>query len=638
VTITATAGAGGQITPTGSVPVAVGGSQSFAITPEAGFRVSDVQVDGVSVGAVSGYTFSEVTADHTIAAAFSAETVTITATAGADGQISPAGSVPVAVGGSQTFTMAPNPGYLIDDVQVDGISIGAVSVYTFSDVTTQHTIGVQFRGAPMPPIADAGPDQLVDQQTVVRLSGSNSIDLDDGIAAFQWVQTEGVPVEIAGSSEAESTFVTPAVGSGGEALVFALHATDYSGLTGTDTCIVNVTWANQPPAAAAGENQSVIPGDTVVLDGSGSTDPEAGTLTFSWRQVEGSPVFLADPHAAQTSFLAPDIPPEGETLRFELTVTDAAGLKSRDSCLVTVVSENVPPLAATGSDQIVPGGTQVTLGGTGSYDLDDGIALFLWKQLSGPPVILSDSTAVAPGFTAPPAPPAPGLEALSFMLTVTDEKGLKGSDNCAVWVKEDNPPPEEVGESVFLDFEALADHNQEDIALVAPDFGGLDWTRPEMPGTPNDLGHWTIMADGSTLAAHSGSTWIQANAVDIRGIDRDQVSDFAQITRLNNRYFRFERMTLRTKYADNSGRDKNGDGIDDRWLSQVDVCFRDIDGNEVRHTVHFIQDAWVDLTAADVPGLDALGPLESISFWGDAEKSAGGGDSFGLDDLSLRLP
>ncbi len=71
-TITASPGAGGTISPSGSVSVNYGASQSFTITPNAGYVLADVLVDGVSVGAVTSYTFTNVTANHTITASFSA--------------------------------------------------------------------------------------------------------------------------------------------------------------------------------------------------------------------------------------------------------------------------------------------------------------------------------------------------------------------------------------------------------------------------------------------------------------------------------------------------------------------------------------------------------------------------------------
>lgn len=68
--VTASAGPGGSISPSGDVAVAMGTSQSFVITPGAGARIRDVRVDGVSVGPVPSYTFSSVGANHTIAASF----------------------------------------------------------------------------------------------------------------------------------------------------------------------------------------------------------------------------------------------------------------------------------------------------------------------------------------------------------------------------------------------------------------------------------------------------------------------------------------------------------------------------------------------------------------------------------------
>jgi hypothetical protein len=106
-----------------------------------------VLVDGVSVGAVDSYTFPNVQADHTIAASFEEtppNTYTITATAGANGSISPSGSVTVTEGDDQVFTITPNTGYHILDVLVDGASVGAVDSYTFEDVAADHTIVASF--------------------------------------------------------------------------------------------------------------------------------------------------------------------------------------------------------------------------------------------------------------------------------------------------------------------------------------------------------------------------------------------------------------------------------------------------------------------------------------------------------------
>jgi hypothetical protein len=176
-TITASAGAGGTVTAVSnsnvsvasngtstitSVQVASGSNQSFNIAAASGYKVADVQVDGKSVGAVTSYSFSNVTATHSLSASFTASTTTtpppptttttysITASAGSNGTISPAGTATVAKAGSQSYTVTPNTGYYIVSVAVDGATVasnvagGAPYSYTFSNVSANHTISATF--------------------------------------------------------------------------------------------------------------------------------------------------------------------------------------------------------------------------------------------------------------------------------------------------------------------------------------------------------------------------------------------------------------------------------------------------------------------------------------------------------------
>lgn len=69
-TITATAGTGGSISPSGAISVQEGNNQSFTITPGTNYSIASVMVDGANVGAISSYTFSNVRADHSISATF----------------------------------------------------------------------------------------------------------------------------------------------------------------------------------------------------------------------------------------------------------------------------------------------------------------------------------------------------------------------------------------------------------------------------------------------------------------------------------------------------------------------------------------------------------------------------------------
>jgi Tol biopolymer transport system component len=143
-TITASAGSNGTISPSGNVSVNYGSNQSFTITPNTGYHVANVSVDGSSVGAVTSYNFNNVTANHSISASFAINTYTITASPGSNGSISPSGNVTANHGSNQSFRMTPNTGYHVSNVIVDGSSVGAVTSYTFNNVTSNHSISASF--------------------------------------------------------------------------------------------------------------------------------------------------------------------------------------------------------------------------------------------------------------------------------------------------------------------------------------------------------------------------------------------------------------------------------------------------------------------------------------------------------------
>ncbi len=150
-TITAAAGTNGSIDPTGVAAVTNGSNKTYTITPNAGYQVDTVTVNGISIGAVTTYTFTNVTTNQTIAATFKTSTTTnytITAAAEANGTISPIGTTSVSSGSSKTFIITPNAGYQVNAVTVNGSSIGAVTAYTFTNVTTNQTIAASFKTIP----------------------------------------------------------------------------------------------------------------------------------------------------------------------------------------------------------------------------------------------------------------------------------------------------------------------------------------------------------------------------------------------------------------------------------------------------------------------------------------------------------
>ena len=142
-TLTASAGAHGSISPSGAKKVNDGTSQTFTITPDTGYHVADVLVDGSSIGAQTSYEFQNVTADHTISASFAVDTFTITVTAGDHGKITPATGT-VDYGSDVTYTIKPDAGYTVESLTVDGAAKLPQTSWTFTNVTTAHSIAATF--------------------------------------------------------------------------------------------------------------------------------------------------------------------------------------------------------------------------------------------------------------------------------------------------------------------------------------------------------------------------------------------------------------------------------------------------------------------------------------------------------------
>ena len=163
-TITVNAGENGSITANdgNGNDANCGENKSFTVAPANNcYSIASVLVDGVEaindLDENGVYTFANVNADHTIAATFEQITYTITATAGDNGSITPTGNETANCGEDKAFTIVANDGYRIESVIVDGETnvteavVAADGVYTFENVTANHTIAATFELIPVQP-------------------------------------------------------------------------------------------------------------------------------------------------------------------------------------------------------------------------------------------------------------------------------------------------------------------------------------------------------------------------------------------------------------------------------------------------------------------------------------------------------
>jgi len=452
-TITASAGTGGSVSPSGRQAVPCGTNQSFTITPAANHKISSVYVDGEPITVTSNYTFWNVEANHQITVSFQPIEYTISASTYGRGSISPSGVISVSKGANVAYTITPSPYYRLSEVWIDGkpyesVSCGtldpAVSgatsrkafTYAFAHVSTDHTIRAVFSNVP-PPVVDPGPDQDVKSGSVVKLDGSNSTDRVSGIASYKWTQSSGPHVNLScPSAEHACTFTAPQT-TGAEFLSFNLAVTNKAGITSSSFCIVNVSSTDEPPLANAGHNRCVHPYTIVTLDGLGSSDPDGKIVSYRWVQVQGPSVQIENADTPHATFVAPSPGPLGASLVFRLWVRDNFGLRTRDQTTINVVTVDEPPVANAGPHQTARAGTTVTLNGRGSHAASNSTDFsYRWRQISGVPVTLSNPTSISPAFSVPADTTGAKSDDLVFMLTVTDlHDKLIATSKCAVTIK-----------------------------------------------------------------------------------------------------------------------------------------------------------------------------------------------------------
>ncbi len=383
-TITSSAGAGGTISPNGATPVATGGDQTYSVTANACFTITDVLVDGVSVGPVSSYSFNSVTADHTITASFTENgPYTITASAGPNGSVAAAGSSAVACGSDNTYSITAASCYHIADVKVDGVSAGAVSTYTFSNTQSNHTLIATFAAnatLTMPVVT--GPTNVcpyIGTGEQVTYTASSA-----GATSYNWI----IPPNVLVVSGQGTETLTVTFNTG-----FAAQANKQLKVTGLSSCGNSVQTIYYLLAQAPGTaapitgNTNVCPIIGTAATYSYSIPPVTGATAYVWTAQAGTTVISNNGTSADISF-------DNNFTTSAITVRAVNGCGTSNARSIVVVRSNpstpglisgstnacpymapngtaatysiLPVTGAVSYNWTVPGGTAITGQGTTS--------------------------------------------------------------------------------------------------------------------------------------------------------------------------------------------------------------------------------------------------------------------------------
>ncbi len=284
-----------------------------------------------------------------------------------------------------------------------------------------------------PPIADAGPDRTVAVGETVVLNGSGSLDPKEMTADFAWrfasrppgsMATLFAPHAVPASVSVKPSFIADVEGD----YVLELVLTEGSRTSVADWVVIST--ANSAPRADAGPDQAVGIGQSVILDGSGSTDSDGDPLTYSWTVThpDGATTTLA---GVTPSFT---VPAPG-TYVAELTVDDRiAGHVRTDHVTDTAVfsTANVAPVAVAGPDITASVGETVQFDGSLSHDRNGDELSYSWALISVPvlPVPSAEELASPQYVRSSLVVDKEGI--FLVQLTVTDSSGAKSRDTLVV--------------------------------------------------------------------------------------------------------------------------------------------------------------------------------------------------------------
>ena len=281
------------------------------------------------------------------------------------------------------------------------------------------------------PVAEAGPAQTVALHATVQLNGAGSHDADGDALTYQWTLTTvpvGSTAALTNPTSINPTFAADKAG----AYVAQLIVND--GTVDSDPDTVTISTENSKPVADAGPDQQVAVGDTVILNGSGSSDADGDPLNYQWAlttQPVGSTAALQDADQAQTQF----IPDFAGSYIAQLIVHDGLLASDPDTATVTVTV----PTPTNRNPQITSSPvTTATVGQAYSYDVNatdaDGDTLSYVLNVAPADMNMNASTGLIAW-----TPTAAG----SFPVTVEvrDGHGGRATQSFNVQVQQENVPP-----------------------------------------------------------------------------------------------------------------------------------------------------------------------------------------------------
>ncbi len=304
----------------------------------------------------------------------------------------------------------------------DGILLSNIDTLILSVININH-----------PPIADAGTDTTVFEGDTLVLNGTASYDPDGDPLSYHWLAPGGIT--LLDPNSPMPLFVTPDV-TENTTFTFALYVNDGEFNSSYDTVQITVLKVNQPPVAWLDfDTTYVYEGDSTLIFGYYSYDPDGDPINYHWWTDPGSELTFDDTTAPEIMCYAP-IVYQDTVYPVYLQVDDGDLLSNIDTTFVVVMNINQVPVADAGIDTTVYEGDTLALDGTASYDPDGDPITYFWIAPAG--VTLLNPNSATPLFVTPDVTQN---TTYTFTLFVNDGEYNSDYDTVLVTVLKVNQPP-----------------------------------------------------------------------------------------------------------------------------------------------------------------------------------------------------
>jgi hypothetical protein len=255
----------------------------------------------------------------------------------------------------------------------------------------------------LPPEANAAENLSVVTGSRIILDGSSSYDPDSDLITYHWTKlsapTGSLEISTFDETAIKPSFTPEIAGR----YQFALKVNDGELESASDIVEITVSTGNAPPIANSGRDTHVDIGELTTLDGTDSSDANNDSLSYNWS-ITSTPTSSSVSSLSGATTANPTFTPDvSGSYTFSLQVNDGEFSSAADAVTITATSTNLPPIANAGIDQTIVHNPIVTLDGSSSIDLDNGIRSYSWQTMSIPssaeePILTNGETS-SPSFT-----------------------------------------------------------------------------------------------------------------------------------------------------------------------------------------------------------------------------------------------